>query len=902
MAKMQLKPPKKFDKKAETKKLKLVTAEESKRLSGKVVEVLTASAFFIVLVLVVLFIFQPYLKPGFAGGYDTLIHFFKVAETKRILTQFGSYADWSDRWYNGYHQFLFYPPFFYVIATLADLVVDSLEITSKMMAVAGVLVAAVSSYLLTYILLPAADKPWRRSLAATGGAFIFALNPALLSFIVVRGKYPDYWAFALAPISFIFLFRWLKTDRNTIPLGFAVITALVFLAHLDTGVVVLISSFIFSFFFLKSSLGKRGRLFNRAFNRPLRLLGLSFIFFVGITTFFWLPYLAYIKQIGALEQLYPSRQPLPTAVYLPGRLVNGISRYPGILAVFFAGLSLVFKKLRTVGKPWTAVLITGVSLSLLTYTPVVSDFPAFNTLFYRSSVGITVLAISVLFGIAFYGILSWDWKAFLNGYISTKAVKYGAWLLPLILLIVTLSVSLFDYSFIWSGKYLVSKQNYTNELAQAVDFLRNAEQNDNSRVLVVAPPTAQYTFLPALIDKPLVNGYEAQASKTSVEVDVLISQRLAKKSERPSILAKFDRWNVQYLLVDSWKYRTELKNLLATKRFKPLFTGSRYQVLSYNPKGLVQPIRPVLIIGSGYDYAAKVLAGIPEIGLIKGGSKFVDNYSLKELKKYDLVLLYGFESFNIEDTEQKLLSYLGQGGKLIVAMDGSLSTLLPNDTFLGLTPVRKEFVRPTSKISGIIPIGGVSLSNRRSRWSGTYYSGPIKPWLIIDEKYPVIGSRKIGKGETLFVGYNLFYHAVYEKDEEEFELLQAATRKMINPAKMKIRQDVISANARRLRLNISNSKPAWALISMSWSPFWRAYVDNEAVPIYAVGNQTALYLPAGENKVELAYQNTLLYNLGLSTSLLTLLLALVVSMIRSHRRLKLVGLNFILSRFLAKNV
>ncbi|HEX21102.1 MAG TPA: hypothetical protein ENH19_00430, partial [Actinobacteria bacterium] len=554
----------------------------------------------------------------------------------------------------------------------------------------------------------------------------------------------------------------------------------IMLTHIDVAVTLALIAIIFSFVYLKQSLGHRNQLFNRFFHKPLALLGLAFLLFTGLTTFFWLPYLVYLRPVGALSQLYPSRAPLSLSVYWRGGFAYDITRYPGIILLIMAIASITVKRLRKIFWPWVAVAVTGFLFSLLSYSKTIRDLPAINTLFYRSGMVLAVLALGVLAGITIYGIVSWDWRPFSNHrHIPKFIAPVLAAVLPVLVALLLISAVAVVYSFIFSPKYIKAQPRFNGEKSRVVNYLKNAKQVDNGRLLIIAPPTAKYTYLPVVTGKPIVNGYEAQSSKTSIDVDVLITKKLRKKTERAAILADLNRWNVQYILIDKWTYQPEFRNLLATNKLKTVFDGDRFSILEYRSAGYVQPIQPILMVGTGLEYPSEALDDIPDIGFIKGKSVFIDDYSLKELKEFDTVILYGFESNEIKRSQSTLSSYARQGGNIILAMGGGLTNLLPGESYMGVKAISREYSINTANISPSIGGGTLELKGKKVKWTGKYLQGKMRPLVTLGDKYPIIGDRKIGKGKVLFVGYNFFYHAILNDDGRELNLLRNIAKRFI---------------------------------------------------------------------------------------------------------------------------
>lgn len=830
----------------------------------------------------VVILFLPVFEPGIPKGYSTLIHFFKVFDIRQSFAQFGTYIDWSESWYGGHHQFLLYPPLFYFLAAAVDFIIDDLMLTSKLMMVAGVIVATVTSYLLTYAVFPHSSKFWHRALAAMGGALIFGLNPSLITFITRRGKYPDYWAIAIAPISMIFLVNWLKFKRDKIPYGFAVMTAVVFLTHIDMGVTLLIISVIFSYVYLKVDLKDRGRIFDKAMNRPLMRLGISLFAFVGISTFFWFPYLSYIGEIGALKQLFPSRHPMPLFSYFRGNFYQSLTRYPGYISILLALLVFAppFKKYKAEIYSWTAVLITGIVLLMIQYTSLAESMPEIHTLFFRTAMVTIVMALAVLAGLFCLSLLEEDWKGLLKKYRSLLAVKRLVPFINISIIILLLLVIYHDGSYVFSPERLkpVSSFSEKTEFSQVRKLLKDAKVRDTGMVLAINTPTPEVTYLPVIIGKPMVNGYEAQTSRAADDLDILRTTLLKKKSSQAALLKRLDRWGVEYIFINKEKYEKEFQNLESIDRLTPIFKGSRYQVYEYEGKGYVMPEKTVLTIGSEFTYTDQVLGKATDLGLIKEKSILIDSYELKDLLSHEIIILNGVEINDIDKNKRKLKEYVASGGRLFVVTDNGFTNLFSGDSFLGANVIRHKFAPGTMKISDKYMGDNYDIKND-SEWSGTYFEGQVESIATFNGK-TVIGKRTIGDGEVIFIGYNLIYHAASTENRNEYALLQdligGSKREELAKIDYTIEQRVPGIK----RINVSSSKATWALLPMSWSPYWQVFVDDVRVNTKSLGNMIAFHLPKGDHDVILKFKKTPLHVGAILFSLFTLLLIMFTPQIR----------------------
>ena len=619
-----------------------------------------------------LYLFRVFVQPGYAGGTETLSHFFKVMETKDIIAGNGSYVDWSDKWYAGYHQFLFYPPMFYFLAAFIDFFINDLAATSKIMIIYGVNIAAVSTFLLVFEVLPSRLEVWKKAFISLFASFAYALNPIVISIYLVRGKPPDFYANALLPLSLYFLLSWLRSDRLKMPVGFTLVTALIMVFHVDTAATLIVISFIFSIIYLKVDLKKRARLFDAAFHRPIFLLTASYIVFLGLTAFFWIPYIFQIKSIGALGSIYSNRIPLPADVFFMRDFqASSTTRYFGLILLTLSFGVIAFKDLKDKYIPWMVTFFVGASLSLFVYTPFADRLPAVNTLFYYAGMIVATISLTVMASLTLYALVSIDWRAMLAKALLRKTVpKVISTLIVVAILLFSTTMLVADYSFVFADDIITPGKEYRHiTLQEAIKFLKSTG-SDGGRLLVIGKSIHQYADLPALTGKSMINGYEVQSSRTSSELEAFMNDKVTKEEKMSAVLTKIDRWNVEYVMVTD-RYSKVASGFMEAEGMTLAMENSRYKIFRYEPAGFVQSIDPVLVIGSGQDYPIEILKDLNKIGFIVGKSSLLDDYSYEELKKYRSIILYGFDSLDPQKTDLALTKYVGSGGKLLVATDGS---------------------------------------------------------------------------------------------------------------------------------------------------------------------------------------------------------------------------------------
>lgn len=163
------------------------------------------------------------------------------------------------------------------------------------------------------------------------------------------------------------------------------------------------------------------------------------------------------------------------------------------------------------------------------------------------------------------------------------------------------------------------------------------------------------------------------------------------------------------------------------------------------------------------------------------GKRFIDDYTLDELKSYPLIILYGYRTHDKNKAWEMLSSYVKEGGSLFV------------DTGW------QYFSEDWGKISGgesleinlpePLPISKSKWGNigtkwvypSMNNWGDLAFEG--KPWgmamaesqdlrqvaraLVTDSGKIIIASKTFGKGKVVWSGMNTFFHINYYQSEAE---------------------------------------------------------------------------------------------------------------------------------------
>ncbi|MEK7142971.1 MAG: 6-pyruvoyl-tetrahydropterin synthase-related protein [Patescibacteria group bacterium] len=320
-----------------------------------------------------------------------------------------------------------------------------------------------------------------------------------------------------------------------------------------------------------------------------------------------------------------------------------------------------------------------------------------------------------------------------------------------------------------------------------------------------------------------------------------------------------------------------------------------------NPSTYVQPVEGEILAIGKYGPTLAAAASPLKINILEANSIYLDDYDLDFLKRFKVIFLYGFGYRNKDQAEQIAKDYVRSGGKLIIELFGvENSKLEENPEFLGVTgnPIKitspltietKEDVRnllpATFELPGeIMDIRSDAILsyNPMKEWNALEYLNldqSLARFSSEDDFYSILGYKNVGESKVFFVGANIFYHLYNTHDPKELELVSrlirnlAGSSDLVNNHKSLSDQDFRAEeeklNNEYWRFKVSSKTDRLALISLAYSPNWRVYVDSKPVRVYQAENLMVVKLPAGEHKLEIKYQKSVIKILSTAISILT---------------------------------
>ncbi len=174
--------------------------------------------------------------------------------------------------------------------------------------------------------------------------------------------------------------------------------------------------------------------------------------------------------------------------------------------------------------------------------------------------------------------------------------------------------------------------------------------------------------------------------------------------------------------------------------------------------------------------------------LLVDGEEYIDDYDLDTLKKFDIVMLFGYKYHNLANAWRMLDKYVSSGGSLYVSTGWQFydsdwqmkltPQLMPVDNLTWSTDFNKNSILkqysdqvPETDLStfGALEwnqIGwGISIPEKLKTWA--------KPILVADGK-PIVAGGTYGKGKVVWTGLNLVGHMhTFEYNASEMNFFHA---------------------------------------------------------------------------------------------------------------------------------
>jgi|GEM_PF-1884827 len=311
---------------------------------------------------------------------------------------------------------------------------------------------------------------------------------------------------------------------------------------------------------------------------------------------------------------------------------------------------------------------------------------------------------------------------------------------------------------------------------------------------------------------------------------------------------------------------------------------------------------PILFIGSDIYYDT-FLRALSLTGLrsnlcipVKGPSKYVDSYTLEELRQFPAIILYGYDYKDLNKMAQLLSQYVDEGGSLFMEANGSpdyKAEDLP-DPF----PVRETYTYIIMDEWGFnVSDHPISQGVNFTAFAPPYFgaggwgvstSYEISDWaepILISEGRLLIVAGEYGKGRVVWSGMNLFYHAKSYGNEEEAKFISRILTWLKGVGgRDTLKHEVEFVNPQR-RIVQLKERAGGILFKENYFKQWHAALERagklEKLRIYLAG-PGLMYIPLPRDveagfKVVLWYELLPMEKLGYIMSITSLVALIIIA-------------------------
>lgn len=776
-------------------------------------------------------------------GIDIFGHLFKPWYMANTLAQQGFIPQWLPHWYNGAHLTQYYPPLSYLALVPLHLMMGGIFEAHPIFIGLCVWGAGCFAYLLA--------RRWLPPVAAFVSAGIFTFAPYNQMVMFWEGNLPRTLAMVFMPLVVHLAVAVLETPRKWTGVALTVSLVLLVLAHHMPALATLIAlvPFTLAYTYLK----------HISQERVLRVglwLGAGLL----LSAFWLVPATTHID----LERA-PNLSSLPERIgqYSVGlnmldprdRLERNAYLSLAVLGISAVGLFL--------GRPkplqWASLLavVTSIFFALGRNNPLFPVLPLLRYWFPERFLQVTILFLGLLAGSTLAAIRPVRWRALAS-------------LLAPVLLVIDFAPNLIL-------RHVTPEEQAQRQAVTRLSHWLAGRDNDG-RVLVQAPINWDTAFAPYSIGGKEQNyGWAPEGSPISLSAtEINLSLRL-KNTVYPQRL--FALWDTRYavldpLIADQDRLAEALKQAGWSEvnldlPWRLLYTETPSQRFFYQD-------RDILVIGRGAVTAARTFPW-----LAQGVSQTIDDYTLDYLEQFRGILLYDYKVRSQSQAEALLQSLVDRGIQVWIDLQFQEGKYL-----FGVEPTFAEINGPASlQVDPSMPLSIRNIPSEETSpipWRGFYpFSEDARVLVELDTPdwhYPVLVQKEVGRAKITFIGLSLTTRATLQNDLAAREILeslldQVQPNKAFSPRPLAVSSAKWGAQSLQFSYQAETKTPA--LISMTFTPHWRAYVDHKAVQVYNHEDLCLVWLPAGEHSVEFKFGPSPAQRIGLGLSVIGMIIVVI---------------------------
>lgn len=789
---------------------------------------------------------------------DAMGHMTKVKYLAECFAR-GEIPTWFPYWYTGSTVAQYYPPLSYLLMVPIYMLTNSTMLTYKINCFIMIFVGGMGVWNFCRLYI----GRW----CGLIGTVFYCLQPYVLLSFFAAGVLAQGPIFALTPW---FLIAILSCAQKPSAKIFLICTLMVFflmLSHVMHAFMVCFCIMVVLFFFVP---------FKKISFRNYLFTAFSIILGVGLCSFWWVVGVTHLENPGVPALL-------GEAIMIYTATVQWFTNFGNIPTPFYFGIPITilcvvallifvisFLIKRFIKKRQEKVNFYLVYCLALTFFTFVFSFgtrlPFFHFIPFASNIvpgrilSLTSATGAVLCAYVFYSI-----------YTSSKNKIWGWKILSLFLCFVILAGSLITINPYAIKRGYIDSDNplSANHMFESVDT--SGTNFEKGRYTWLTAIESSDTYFPLLYDLNTGDGWNIEGSAHNQTIWNFIT---AIASDNYDYISKnLALWNIRYLMINN-KYDGLVPSLNKHYNFQLKFTRSN-NLFYYDDSPssyFLTDSRNALLIGPG-----SIAVAIEFPYFVKGLYNDITNYSMEELEKYDVIYLC---EPNVPTESQKtatedIISALVKKGKKIIiepasGVDSKLFGVIAMDIPLENDPVlEKQDLCPfKTDIKQMNIDKRYNYARILNGLDQSYYTLCQNEKSMQDD---AIGVKNIDGGSILFIGMHLSQQmkAVYTRnwglpEDDDFPMGADETKVLFKDIFKYLHVDfnfwpgnfpVESStwNYKGGTFNYNSSTDQDIIVSVTYAPRWKAYLDGQEMPVGEKENLIFLSLPAGEHKVVLEY-------------------------------------------------
>jgi len=782
--------------------------------------------------ILILLIFSGIFKSGAPPGSDTFAHLAQIQYLGEHFKMTGEIASWMPYWYSGFPILKYYPPLWY-LSTIPIFYIfeDAFKTYNFFIILWGILASSVVYFIV---------KKRLNIFSASISAFLFVIAPFSIRGIFLTGAIPRFFSIIFFPLCF-YLTQDLFKDNDHRKTTFLLSLSFFFYILFHALTAAFSMTTLFVYILLRCILEKK--LYIKQIVSYIKSIGLS----VALSAWWIIPAIFEKKTVLYREEMIISSASLKEIFGFNFHFLEDLaSRYIGISLLVLALISIIISK----NKEKIAIFLTAIYcivFSLGVNTPIYDMLFYSRFFFPERALHDGLFLLIFLSSMLFLEIKKFKIK---------KRVVIGSFIIFLCLL-----------------DFYPSLQ-VIGDWKEPEDIISTVEKTSiDGRVAFLNVYHPASHFYTVLLKRYSVDGHYHQG--TLHRKDLTGVNDALPNGYYEYILKQYDKWNVSCVAVSGYD---EFSKFLEENGFSKKHTAGDIDLYCRKAGSYVKTLNENIVAIGKYSRTVSMI--FPEA--TEGYSEYIDDYNMEYLENFSTIVLTGFSFHDKQKAEAIVADLVTRDITVLIDLQGA------EIEWWGSTPSFLNVDSIVIDVEGAVDLIIEDDKLKNLTFEPFYYEGEAWRSLVYmnldnellkikkgDETYAILGYKILNGKKVYFIGLNLFYHTLLTKDKNTEKLLRnliETQEKSYN----EIEFNNFSMEDESISFDYRAENETWTVVSVTWSPNWRAYSDGEDIEIHNFENLIFLKLPGGKHQIEIEQRLTKFEKISRMISILTFLALIII--------------------------